>query len=292
MNDSKTHTKLPLRKAIGWILLSTFLFSGSCSIGYVYYRQIKASYANDGRYHIVAVIQSCNDRECLKTSLVAEMLSLSVDKPTNLFRLNVKEAKKKLLDCPVIKAAEIKKIKPGTLFVDSTLRKPIAYIAEFTNSAIDEEGVFIPFNPYYTPKKIPEFVLGLTDIKWGTRADENKFNLASSLLKLMSEHSILVRRIDVSAAFSTNYGEREIVVLLEEQLEKRTAQGKIWPVVSQQMVRLSPQNYLQQLANYLTLRAHLNEKEISKEGEENPSTVIVDMRISQLAFITPIGEKI
>jgi len=299
-DNENSSSSFPFRKALEWILLSTFLISGSCALAVFYYRHVKDSYAKDDRYKIVALVQTCNDNECLKTGYLAELLDLSIDRPSNLYRFKTREARKRLLESPLIKTAEVKKIKPGTIYIDYTLRKPAAYIAELTNTAMDDEGVLIPFKPFFTPKNIPEFVLGLDEetsdpaaLKWGTRLQGKKTRIALHMLKLLSENyakeGTLIRRIDVSKAFAPSYGQREIVVILEDRREK-SYNSNSYLYIYPRTIRFSTNRYLQELADFGALRDRLNKMGEPSEAASQSTVwkapgMLIDMRIPQLAFI-------
>lgn len=285
--------KLPFRKAILWILLSSLFISGPAVGGFAYYRYIKKQRLHQPQYNIVAIMQTTPDKERLKTIYLAELLKLSVDHPTNLFRFNAKEAKRVLLTSPLITSARVKKIPPGTIYVDYTLRKPIAYLLDSTNTVVDHECVAFPFKPFFTPKKLPEIYLGLDDqAVWGKPIKDIKCKLAIYLVDLITEHcckegSYLIR-VDVSDALADSYGQRQIVVIMEDHLEKMGENGISEKVALPQLLRLSVDNYRQELANYLELRSHLHKESLSKlvdHSEKINDPIIIDLRIAELAFI-------
>ena len=87
---------------------------------------------------------------------------------------------------PLIKKASIKKIPPGTLYIEYQMRVPLAYLGDYTNTALDEEGYLFPFSPFFTPKKLPIIYLGLQqdDAQWGmTLKQDQRLQLAFDLLK-------------------------------------------------------------------------------------------------------------
>lgn len=299
--DKNPH-HLPLRKAIIWICSITLLVVGFCVLGFAYFRYVRESYARDDRHEIVAIVQSCNEKENLKTQFFAEILDLSVDKPLNLYRFNSKEAKRKLLQNPLIKNADVKKIKPGTIYIDYSLRKPIAFLQEFSNTAIDKEGVAIPIKPFFTPKKLPEIIIGSDSedfnegLKWGKCLTSRELKLALALYQILidkcCEGDIQIKRIDVSKSYASSYGQREIVVILEEKLEtNRDSRSQMF--VMPRLLRLSTEHIDQQLANYLNLRTYLNAELIKTYDKIETSiyhvpNTTIDLRIPQLAFINKV----
>ncbi len=281
--------QVPLKKAFKWIISSALVTAGVTGAGLFYWNHHQEDVTSNDRYNIVAICQSCNHKEPLQTDFLAELLDLSFDQHTNLYRFDIKEAKQKLLTCPLIKSMELKKVKPSMLFVEYSLRQPTAYMAEYTNTAIDEEGVLIPSKPFYTPKNLYELVLGLpTGLEWGMKITGNRMSLVQELLKEFSQHdyteSFRLTRVDVSKAFSKRYGEREIVLFFEESIgsEHEIKSSKNLHLI----LRLSPDNWQEQLTNYQKLRQNLR-AEALKVGKS--LHFIIDMRLSQLAYIQEVG---
>lgn len=277
------NARLPWRKALTWILLSTLLVSGSLGAGLLYWRYYRIQRAADPRFAIVGIIQECDGHEPLKTDYLAELLGLCVDQPENLYRFSTKEAKQKLLANPMIKSAEVKKILPGMIYVKYSLRKPIAYIGDYSNAAIDGEGRLIPAKPFYTPKNIPELLLGLpAGLAWGDSILDEKVALAQQILDAAKQLPCRLRRIDVSKAFSKRLGEREIVLFFESSIhfneDMKTTERQM------SIVRFSPDNWQSQLLKYSSLHKHITQGKY-KAFSKAKNRYVIDMRISQLAFI-------
>lgn len=301
MDWNAQNNLIPVRKALLWLLLSTLLISGTAGLALLYYRHVRDLYANDDTYRIAALVQATPDTEGLKTVYLAELLDLSVDKPSNLYRFNSKDARRKLLASPLIKEAQVKKIRPGMVYVDYVMRKPIAYLTDYSNTAIDSEWVTLPFKPFFTPKRLPEIYLGLegpvegspvSGGEWGTKLQGDRVDLAKEVYAHILENYLnentYLRRIDVSKAFAPSCGHRQIVVMLEE---RKTIESNGRSVLLQffRILRLSTEHYRQALANYFKLQPQLLEKStISDSSGEDfvvmPSTII-DLRLPQLAYI-------
>lgn len=297
---------IPLKKALLVILLSVVIVSGSSSLGLLYYNQHKKNKENNPNYQIVAVVQTSSDIEGLKTVYLSELLELSMDSPTNLYAFNSKEALKKLLASPVIKEAKITKINPGTIWVDYSLRKPVATLGDYSNTMIDREGVPFPIKPFFTPKRLPEIFLGRLEeegaedagtekkFTWGTTINGKRLRLAFALLDFFIEHccdgNTRLERIDVSKAFSLSCGQRQIVLVVEDSCEKQI-NGKPLHCIYPRMLRLDTDSYESQLHHYLALRSYLQKQELlslntlENENIFKDNTMIIDMRISDLAFI-------
>lgn len=268
-----------------------------------FWKQFKLKKIHDPQYTISALIQTGPEKEALQTGYLAELLDLSVDQPTNLYTFDPKLGEKKLLSSPLIAEAHIKKIAPNVIYVDYTIRKPIARIGDYQNIAIDKEGYLFPLSPFYAPKELPEIYLGLPDFgagedsfgrkggQWLTPLQDKYFTLAMEILQFLEGSSwrdgIRIKRIDVSNAFAKSLGQREIVLSTEEDLIVKTTQVCTFP----KMLRLCPKDYAKQMHHFLTLRKNmmddysrqLTDAVIPRSGKF--SSRIVDLRIPHLAFV-------
>lgn len=287
---------IPPKKALFWLMITTLLISGTGFLALLYYRHVKELYASDETYRIAAIVQATPDKEALKTAYFSELLDLSIDRPSNLYRFNSKEARRKLLASPLIKEAQVKKVRPGMIFIDYVLRKPKAFLIDYTNTAIDADWVALPFNPFFTPKRLPEVYLGiakpdegslLSGGAWGKPLQGERVELAKSLFALLEKYatdSLHIERIDVSCAFAPSCGQRQIVVMIEQQIMNRAVLLRI-PLI----LRLSTDHYVQGIENYFVLHAELIKKarEGIKEGEGvvKLAPTIVDLRLPSLAFL-------
>lgn len=262
---------IPLRRALLWILFSVLLVSGSATVGWTIHRYRLSARIRDPRYTLQVVVQRGGS---LPTGYLVEALGLSVDHPTNLFALNLKEMASQLAASPVVASARLSRLLPNGLWIDCTARTPVALLYDYTNTAIDREGRLFPLHPFFTPKRLPEIVLGLPDIgeckPWELTFDRGPLELGLELLEFLSSppfaESIRVRRIDLSNAAAESYGRRELVVFLEE------------PVV----LRLNLSDYKKGLYNYLVLREELLARGRLRAPEEKP--MMIDLRIPNLAF--------
>lgn len=279
--------KLPWRKALAWIFFSTLFISGAFGAGVLYWHYHKIERASDSRYTLVAIMQACDSHEPLQTNYLAELLGLSVDQSVNLYRFNTHEAVQRLLRCPLIKTAEVKKIFPGMIHVKYSLRKPGAYIVDYLNAAMDDEGNLIPTKPFYTPKNLPEIYLGLpAGLIAGGSVFSEKTALAQEVLKEADQINFLtpcrLRRIDVSKAFSKHLGEREIVLTFETCVSSSEKMES--PVRLVSIIRFYPNNWRAQLIKYSILHERLVEEAFAAFSKVK-GRYVIDMRISELAFI-------
>jgi hypothetical protein len=257
---SKPRKSWSLKKAVLIIFMSVVLVSGSAAVAIFYYKNLLHTKKDDSKYTITKIIQTGTQKEALRTSYLAELMGLSVDNPTNLYSFNVHVARENLLNSPVIKHADVQLVLPDTVYVDYTVRKPIAILRDVTNAAVDDEGYIFPIAPFFTPKKLPEvyYDLGLSDDMlqrvFGLQLKGKKTDLFMELLERPELE--WVSWIDVSRAYSENYGKRQIVVTIKNRT-----------------LRLTAQNYVQELRRYLFLRKYLH------------ADSVIDFRVSDIAYV-------
>ena len=299
--ESMSRSSYSLGKALLIIFGSMMMVSGSFFLIQWYFSSVYGMRLNDPQYQIVAIVQTGPKKEALKTVYLAELLELSTDQPTNLYQFNTKDAESKLLGSPLIKAAQVKKVKPGVVYIDYTVREPIAFLGDYTNIAIDQEGYLFPFQPFFTPKKFPEIYLGINDsttekfeeVSYGKPLKDPRFLLALEVFQLVNEECCSqtshLKKIDVSQADSPSYGLREIIVEIEDHYEK-SHDDKTVLCVHSRIIRLNAKNYREGLQEYKQLREYLVQAERKKEIDFSsnvykPQGTIIDLRIPQLSFV-------
>lgn len=235
--------RIPLGRALCWIGLSVIGVNGACYLllqGYFLWRDQKQKFKHS---YLSTIVQTGPQKEALKTDYLVQLLDLSLDRPRKMKDFDLKEGEQKLLSSPVIKEAELKTLDLGTLYIDYSIRQPIALLYDFENRAIDEECAVFPLIPFFSPKNLPEIYLGVSNTK--IKGDP-KVDLALDILKLVTDPSVKdqlnVRRIDVSKAFEKSFGRQEIVVLVEDELISIFETGQIHYFLPQYL-RLSRKNY-------------------------------------------------
>ncbi len=251
--------KIPFLHALTWIVGSLLLIPGAAFKGYKVFLHYQTH--TSPPHYLCRIVQTGPQKEALKTAYLAELMQISADRPQTIDRFNSLQAETKLRESPVIKQAVVKVIDPETVYVDYTVRQPIAWLYDFENTALDEEAVPFPITPFFSPKKLPEIYLGVSNFSWSHSLKGPKTDLALTLLKLMQAQALHIQRIDVTEAFAPSLGRREIIVILEEDGFSK-------------FLRLTPKNFAQELGNYLQLRRTLP-----------PKPQVIDLRIPQLAFI-------
>ncbi len=275
--------------------------------GYTIWQRLQMHRLSDEKNKIVAIVQTGPEREALQTAFLAQMLHLSADRTTSLFAVDVGLAERAILTCPLVSEVKIKRVPPGTLFIDYTIRKPVARLADYQNCGLDKEGFFFPLAPFYSPKNLPEIYLGLPpfDISdplhgrtrgaWQIQPQDKYLLLALDILRMLRDapwrEGMRLKRIDVSNAFAPSAGQREIVLLTEDELVLRETEIEtvfLFP----RILRLPSKNYAQQLSNFLTLRRTMLDdyRRQIKQSQFAASPVqfaprIVDLRIPKLAFV-------
>lgn len=244
--------------AVSWIVGSLLVIPGTT------YKILKPQTVQID--YLCRIVQTGPQKEALKTPYLAELIHLSADQPVIPKQFDPLLAKRRLTASPVIKSALVKVIKPDTVYIDYTVRQPLAALFEFDNVAIDDTGVPFPIVPFFTPKKLPEIILGVNTFKWGEHLPHDKIDISLTLLKMLLDESLTIHRLDMTKASLPSLGQREIVVILEENGFSK-------------FLRLTPKNFAQEIGNYLELRKTLPAE-----------TQVIDLRIPQLAFIE-INEK-
>lgn len=282
--------------------LATFLLSTGA---YSLWKKSRRDRLADSRTQIAAIVQTGPEKEALKTNYLAELLDLSKDRPISLYAFDLKAGKRKLEACPMIASAQIRRVDPGTLYIDYTVRKPIARLGDYENTALDRSGYLFPLSPFFSPKKLPEIYLGLPPFsremdeqgreggRWQTPLQNKHLELAFEILRALDgapwKEGMRVKRIDVSNAFASSCGQREIVLITEDEVLAREGETVcLFPKI----LRLPSKDYVQQLSNFLSLRRSMLEDyklQIAKTRFTEPlvefAPRIVDLRLSKLALV-------
>lgn len=275
----RDHGVYSLGAALRTIFLSVLLISGGAWAiwgGYYYFWSARAY---DPKYEIVAIVQTGPEKEALKTPFLAELMKLSADRPINLYQLNLQEATKLLLSFPLIKEAVLKRIPPGTLYVDYTIRKPIAFIGDFTNTAVDQDLYLIPFKPFFSPKNLPEVILGGDEqtLRWGDRLSGASTELAFRILNRLKNGNLgerlLPTKLDLSKADAPSLGEQRIVLVIEEH----DHEGLFASLKQETTLILNPYDVEEGLQRYVALREVI--------GATRAQKMTVDLRLAELGFV-------
>ena len=289
-------------------LIGSTLATLSISLfGYWIWHQWHVRRLTDERYKIVAIVQTGPEREALKTPYLAELLNLSQDQPVSLYAFDLKLAERALRSCPLICDAHLQRVPPGTIYVDYTIRRPIAFLADYQNTGIDRDGFLFPIVPFYSPKNLPEIYLGLPPFnepedvegrkggEWQRPLQNRYLPLAMDILHILEgapwREGMRLKRIDVSSVFAASAGVREIVLDIEDEIQFRKQDQEI-VCIFPKILRLPAHDYAQQLANFFSLRRTMLEdyqRQIAEAHYTQPSVRfaprIIDLRIPQMALV-------
>src|ERR1700722_3735336 len=244
---STSGPKYSWKKVALVLILSSLAAFSFAWMGYALYLYVQRLQRTQAGSLIQAIIQTSEQYTHLQTAYLAEVLDLSADRPVASHHFDLEEAKRKLLASIIIKDVRLKKVKHDLLFIQYSTRIPIALLENYTNTAIDEEGVLFPYSPFYSPRSLPYIYLGSPPSQpWGEKINKKILLLMQTLFSSLGTEKI--KRIDLSFADSGSSGRRELVILLKC--------GTI--------LRLTPKNCVQQLSNYTTLQKTLLKDEHAK----------------------------
>lgn len=272
--QSKLEKKLSFKRALIWILFSTALISGTAALATLYYFNFQEIQLQDEHYTITTIQQVGQDSGRLSTSYLAELLELSIDSKVNLIGYKIDQAEKKLLISPIIKSAKVYKVKPSTLAINYSLRKPLFRLIDFENAAIDKEGMVFPITPFFDCDELPELYLGTSveSFKWGQIVELEEEQLAleivDSVLALDLFKTIEIRKIDVSKIRYPSSGERQVVIVCRER-----------GFFNDWILRFRVSDIQQQMIQFVSLLEYLHQE------QDYLSSKIIDFRAPDLAFM-------
>ena len=266
---SEPERKIPLKRAIGYVVLSVCIIWGSLIGTWLVHKTVLQKRQKDPRYAIVGLVQTCPQKECLSNWQLTELLDISRDKPQNLYSFDAVQASTALLQCPVIKKAVCRRQPPGIIHVDYVVREPCALLADYSNVALDRDQFCFPLRPYFTPKRLPELYLGVGELSYNKPLDSKEANLAFKVLdyaKTILPPSCRIVRIDTNKAFAKSAGVQEVVVALEDGGRTR-------------YLRLNPLTYQKSLNRYTSLQ------DVFDQINSSCPTQIIDLRSPSIALV-------
>lgn len=284
--------RFSLSRAIAFIGLWTLLISGTATASWLGWRYFASRQLGDATSHcITAIGQRCRVGEPIPTLFFAETLGLAVDVPVNLYNFDLERATASLLSYPAIKEAVLHRMPPNTLWVEYSVRTPVALLADFTNIAVDSEGVPFPLAPILTPKVLPHIFLGINQedvLPFYTNALSQESSLLLQRLHLgldilkecrgvsSEEGCRRLAWVDVALAQAESWGRRQIVLGFDSSNGCPT---------NRHLLRLLPPkaSIKEALQFYLLLLPCLGEK---SRNLSSPNLISIDMRIPSLALIS------
>ncbi len=263
------------------------MVTGGVAVFFFFNLYQKSARLQDPKYNINTLVLAGSERGELKGALFAELLGLSIDRPTHSELFDLKMGEEKLLSCPVIKEASIHKIYPSGLYIEYNVVTPAAYLGGYHNAALDREGYVFPMSPYLTPKRLPVVYLEEQEIAYGKKVSPPGLDLAFFVLnKIMNWGEIV--SIDVSTAFAPSLGEREVVICLEEKVEREMGIHSLLCVYPR-ILRCNCEEVERALDNYLVVRDYLSHKEkaasvTTDEALYRAPVTVVDLRLLNSAY--------
>ena len=219
------------------IAMLSLCISGGAQVAYFFWCLVKNINTNSKLSVIETIVQKPTTNFYVQNNYFAEILELSKDEPTNFFQYDVQEAKKRLLKTNMFKCITVKKMKPNSLYIEYEMRSPIAVLGDYTNTVVDQDGFLFPYSPFYVVTNLPEVRLGnhLPLDVWGRYIAQDQLVLLKDILYLCGSKKI--SKIDLSEYKNGSAGHREIVLLIDKGT----------------LIRLSKNNYVQEIASYLAL---------------------------------------
>lgn len=289
--------KLPLRRALLGIFLSTLFVVGSVVLAWFAFATIEKVRKTSATFAIRHIKQIGPEKEALRTNYLCELLNLAQDDPQNLYSFDLEKAKEELLKSPVIKSATLSILPSDTLCIEYEVYKPVAYLHESSNTAIDAKGMAFPVVPYLSEKRLPYVYLGIQENQaeslWGKTLVGHHLEQALELLQLFEQpryqECFQVSFLDVSSITSPHYGQREVIVKLEDRTTF-SHEGQVFTHSFPRFIRFPVKGLQVQLENYLQMRPYLAERQMTKmagaqEKSSGKRPLVIDMRLSDLAFV-------
>ncbi len=266
-------------KSLSWIVFSLLFGLGIGFKGVYFYQKNNRDERRNPDLFIRGIYQTGLQKEALSTVRLSELLGISVDFPIHYLDFNEKEAEKKLKSYPFFKEVQIEKRKPGAIYIDYTLREPIAIVKDYSDCAIDLEGVFFPYRAFYTTKKLPEIYYGAIESDLTQELKELSLETLQIAEQFLKGQGYQIECVDVSKAFIENYPKQEIVLSIKT-------------VASQfhfsYYLRLKPIDLNKQFSNFLVLSKELAKQEklfVKLHQSKKPKSKIIDLRIDGMALI-------
>lgn len=267
-----------LLSAIRTILLSVLLVPGSACIAVLAARspvQLGPSVT------LRKLVTTGPQKEAIPTVYIEEILGLAADVPQTIEDFDCEAAEASLLATGVIQEASVSTFEDA-VYVDYTVREPLALLHEWQNRALDKDGFVFPVKPYLTPKSLPVVYVGASRDVCPEKLEGPEWLLAKRILDFCTNHSDArlqaAQYIDTSSAYSPSLGKRQIVLTLLEP-EHASIPSSLW------MLRLSTRNWEEECNRYLALRSTMGQS-------PDESLKVLDLRVPKLGYLLKQSVKI
>ncbi len=266
--------RIPLWRSLLLILGTTCLISGSATGAYFTMRHFQRMRHLNDKY----LVRSIEAGDKLPANYLAQLIGLSVDMPVNLYALNLTQVRERLLRSPLIREARLLRKSPSTLVVDLDLRKPVAAIQEFTNLGIDSDGRLFPIDS----QVFPQVCLGIDS---NLVLPERPTLVALEMLRYLEDKPLHILRVDTSMIDHESMGQRQIVVIVEDRVERGKTLHRL-----PRILRLEMQHYKEAIDDYCALDEELRKGLVeTQEGDHFHAPLVVDLRLPGLAYLSEEG---
>jgi len=223
--------------------------------------------------YLTTLIQKTHGLDSVSARFFSDYLGLyPYGMPLKIKRLDAKKIEKKLRDFPIFQDVDVEFTPQGELLVTYDLRKPLFYLRDYNNCALDFEGRVLPLVPFYSPKKLPHIYLGLQRLLWNQSHD---IELASSIIRYFNHDRLQLfelKLIDLSKLKALVPSHREVILTL-------SISGHL------HYLRINPGHWHRALNRYIRL---FEEAKLSKTLDQD---VIFDARISKFATLKTTKSK-
>lgn len=267
----------PLSRALLTIFLSTVLISGSATLFWLYTLHAQHSRAHNEAFMLEEIMQAGPHAGALPGAYLVELLQLSPNRPVNLYQLDLKKAKERLLASPFIQDVTLTRVHPHTLKINYKFRAPFVRLSGHQGALLDKEGVLLPPLTFLDTKELPELVLRngseAKRIAWGKPLANQKFNLVLQLFERIGNDPTLqglqVLSLDLSNADADSCGVRQIALSLKKGGETH-------------VLRLDPEQLDLGFKEYALLQT----TQVEWKPEEQALPVMtIDLRIPSVAYL-------
>lgn len=255
-----------------WVLKCAIIFGSICVFSLPVYLLLFAEKAKTP-VHLKTLIQKTPSLNSLSPRFFSDYLSL---RPKGNYlkidKLDIGKINSKLESFPIFKKVEAVFSHQGQLEIYYELRTPYAYLKDFSQLALDQEGYVIPANLFFSPKKLPFVYLGLHSITWNSSHDMTLVKQIIDAIAPFENQTLKLELIDVSLLSHKLASHREVVVTVS--YNKHSHYLRIKP----QLVDLAISRYVQ-----LFHEKHL--------GSTLDQDLIFDARISKFATLKPLASS-
>lgn len=149
---------------------------------------------------VLRVASHCESVYALPQDMLQALIALSPEEKNDLSAIDLHGVERRITQCPAIFSARVRKLSPGTLVVDYSLKEPLFVLGTVPNQAVDKEGNYFPLEPYFPNIKVPLLFL----------SNKELFPLCLQVEKACSHMSLALEEIDASDVEALGLFRREV----------------------------------------------------------------------------------